>query len=151
MLTSRFYPFMAAPRTPAALPTNLATLSMRHMVVSNMAKQIHARRLGIGNNWRRRLRFLRVHTFFLQLTGWGLVAPQKDASPACEGEKEKELRHRIHHHGIMVCFFPAVMLLMVQRSHSQPPFWMVLKPCKEWDIFPYQLVSCCRLSGCHQR
>ena len=58
---------------------------------------------------------------FLQLT-IGFCCPQKDASPACEGEKEKELRHRIHHHGIMVFFFPAVMLLMVQRSHSQPPF-----------------------------
>ena len=25
---------------------------------------------------------------------------------------------------------------MVQKSHSQPPFWMVLKPCKSLDKLP---------------
>ena len=36
------------------------------------------------------------------------------------------------------------ILLMVQKSHSQPP-GMVLKPCKQWDILPF-LQPVCRIS-----
>ena len=42
--------------------------------------------------------------------------------------------------GKIPIFLTLGILLMVQKSHSQPPFGCI-KPCKSWEIYHIKLVS----------